>query len=1399
LTNLYSDPEAAASVGIYQIILGNDKDHLTTRVAYKLNLRGPCVTVQTSCSTSLVAVHLACQSLLNAECDITLAGGACAYSMERAGYLYEEQGISSPDGHCRAFDAGARGTVGGSGVGVVVLKRLSDAMADGDNVLAVVKGSAINNDGSLKVSYTAPSITAQAQVISEAMAVARVAPETLGLVEAHGTGTELGDPVEVEALTRAFREHTLEQGFCALGSVKTNIGHLDAAAGIAGLIKAVLSLRHGKIPPTLHFQSPNPRIDFAGSPFYVNSSLIEWPRRSSPRRAGVTSLGVGGTNVHVILEEAPAVNPGDLSRPWKLLPLSARTATALDAAAANAARYLRANQEADLADVAYTYQVGRRGFSHRRAVVAAGSAEAADLLESLPSNRIASGVYETRERPVCFLFSGQGAQYSGMGKELYLAEPSFREQVDRCAKILEGTLGADLRQLLHFGRAQNGADELDETWLTQPALFTVEYALASTWMEWGIAPRAVIGHSLGEYVAACLAGVLTLEDALRLVAARGRLMQRLPQGAMLGVPLDRSQLEEMLSPDLSLAAINGPSLCTVSGPVDAVDRLQNDLEKRGLECRRLRATRAFHSTSVAPILDDFLSEVRKVRLKPGKIPYISNVTGTWQTAEGASDPTYWVRHLRETVRFSEGLELLLRDTDSALLEVGPGSMLAALAKRHPGRRPEQVIVASLPLPKNQENEQKRLLQALGQLWVAGAQVRWKGFYRQEQRRRIPLPPYPFERERFWVERRPVLPPVAAASPRKRQEEVETWFYVPCWTQSLPMPEPSPAAADRWLLLSDDLGVGEEVGLRLEAMGQDVVTVRAAARFERLSERTYSVDPGRLEDYEVLFQELGSLGKAPDRIVHFWNLSAHGAEPLSSSLFESCQQSSFYSLLFLARALGGQNTASPVDLVVVSNLVQPVSGEEDLAPAKAALLGPCKVIPQEYPNITCRSIDITLPPRAGQEEERILDLLTKELQQPAIDLTVAFRGTQRWVQTFRSVDLSERPSSRSLLRSEGVYLITGGLGEIGLTLAELLAEKFRAKLVLTSRSALPPRERWREEISSRSEGDLTARKLQILLSLESLGAEVMVTAADVSDREQMQAVVSRAEDRFGAINGVIHAAGRPGGRLLELIRETDRGVYEAHLGPKVQGLLVLEEIFAGRPLDFVLLCSSLAAVLGGLGRVAYAAANLCMDAFAHSQGRKTAVPWISINWDGWRFDRHDGEAELTRPSEPAIAAAQGKEAFERVLSLDGGPQVTISVGDLKVRMDQWIGLQSLRRAEPQERGGSAAEPHTRPVQATPYVAPRSEMEEALAEIWQELLGIFPVGVRDDFFDLGGHSLLGVQMNSRLRRMFQIDLPLRLLFDNPTIAELAEACELALIEQIDELDDEQAQHLLAESSS
>ncbi|BBC27199.1 type I polyketide synthase [Pseudanabaena sp. ABRG5-3] len=1411
INNLAQNQELSQLVSYFQILLGNDKDFVSTRVSYKLNLKGPSINVSTACSTSLVAVQMACQSLLNYQCDMALAGGVAIRTPQKQGYLYQKGMILSPDGHCRTFDAKAKGTVGGSGVGIVVLKRLSEAIADRDFIYALIRGAAINNDGASKIGYTAPSIDGQAAVITEAQSLAGINPSTISYIEAHGTGTELGDPIEIAALSQAFRANTQSQGqsqqrnFCAIGSLKTNVGHLDTAAGVAGLIKTALALHHQQIPPSLHFQQPNPKIDFGNSPFFVNTTLQDWESKHSPRRAGVSSFGIGGTNAHVVLEEAPQIPELELSgesRRFQLLLISAKTSTALDQATTNLAHHLQTSQQ-KLADIAYTLKIGRQSFKYRRMLVCENTPEAIADLQN--ASKLLSQGTESTNTPVVFMFSGQGSQYVNMGKDLYDHEAVFREYFDRCCNILLPILGNDLRQIIYpnADRLESSTHQLQQTAIAQPAIFAIAYALAQQWIAWGIKPKAMIGHSIGEYVAACLSGVMTLQEALAIVAIRGKLMQQLPAGAMLAIPLTEQEIEPWLGSDLSIAAINSSNLCVVSGEIDAIAQLEQKLKSQEVDCRRLHTSHAFHSSMMEPMLTEFRSHIAKVRLNPPQIPYISNVSGNWITAREATDPDYWVRHIRQPVNFAAGLQILLQEPQQVLLEIGAGRTLSTLAKRHSDKKLEQVVLTSLRHPQEQQSDLAFLLSTLGQLWMSGVNIDWNAFYEREKRSRLPLPTYPFERQYYWIEpSNSKLNRQLSQAETFHKKDLADWFYIPSWKRSpITVDSPTKSLANKHCLIFDDRKeFTTKLVTHLQTLYQNVICVEIGEKFAKSDDFSYILNPHHSEDYDLLLANLPNFQTDSYDLLHLWmiehlddNDNNGGKDFLNNSnnlddldnleQIEQCQIKGFYSLVFLAQAIGKLNLSNELHLFAISNNMQNIADQEQQYPEKATILGALKVIPKEYPQITCRSIDILLPPPETKQEQQLIAQLVEELvdtrdksNHDSPLQVIAYRGNHRWQQTYEPIHIEANNSRQSKLRSEGVYLITGGLGGIGLTLAEHISSVSKPKLILTSRSPFPSRDHWSSWLTEHPESDRTSQTIQKLQALEKQGAEILVAQADVANLEEMQTLVAEAIAKFGKIDGLIHCAGVPSGSIM--LQKTKSELAQV-LAPKVAGTFVLHQIFQETPLDFVVLCSSLSSIFGVFAQVDYCAANTYLDAFAQAVSLEWHIPVISINWDTWQQVGMAVDIQMPEDLQDSyqsilnygIQPDEGMEVFNRLLGTNLS-QVLVSTRDLYSRLTQLSPLERNSPVSTSLQADLAKPSHARPHLNTAYVAPTNEIETKLAEIWQQLLGIEAVGIYDNFFELGGHSLLGTQLISRIRQSLQIEMPLSYLFAEPTVARLAD---------------------------
>ena len=1406
LFNIMSRPDLLAMAGGISAMMGVGvgSDYLPMRVSYKLDLQGPSVNVQTGCSTSLVAVHAACQGLTSHDCDLALAGGVTVLGSRVGGYMYEEGGIHSPDGHVRVFDARAGGTVFSEGVGIIALKRLTDALGCGDRIHAVILGSAVNNDGFDKASFTSPSPEAQSALIARAHAAAGIEPGSISYIELHGTATVVGDPVEASALFDVFEGVARHR--CALGSAKSNVGHLDHAAGAAGLIKTVMALEHRQIPPMMHFEQANPAIDLENGPFYVNRELVSWPvPDGGHRRAGVSAFGIGGTNAHIVLEEAPAPVPGsDRVREWQLLPLSAASERALRASAGRLAGHLSTDAPAsDLADAAHTLQVGRQQLERRLAVVCRNAGEARAALERSETSNLVSGrAGRERTTPVVFMFSGQGTQYPGMAEGLYRSEPAFAKAVDTCAERLIDHLGLDIRTFMFPapGDESRAAERLKDTAITQPALFTLEHALARLWLSWGLRPVAMIGHSIGEIVAACVSGALTLDDALALVSRRGQLMAQSPPGAMLSVALDEAAVQPYLGEGLWLSAVNAPKACVVSGTHETISALERRLERDGVQAQRLVTSHAFHSGlmdgATAPL------ETAAGQLVPGsiEIPYVSNVDGEWMERDRVCDAGYWARQMREPVRFERGLRTVIASTGPCrLLEIGPGQVLGQLARMTLGAGAETQAVPSLPGPRREMDDDESVHRALARLWVDGVVIDWDGFGQDVRRRKAELPTYPFERNVFWIKpgRRE---PARSAGIDKRADPGQ-WFYQPYWRACRPAQRadgaPVPA---RWLLLADARGVCEALASRLRERGADVVIVALAGSLPAIDDGRLEVSPGQAGDFERLAATLRERGWVPEVIVHGFALTSPApGQPVDLRVE---LDRAFFSLLNLVQALKPVIDGQSIRLEVLTHGVQPVSMSEPCSPAKATVTGLCRAIPQEMPAFTCRQIDLDAAvgerARAAQVES-----LIEELAAPPDEVNVAYRRGVRWCERFEQIPLSEPGDEEVALREGGLYLITGGLGNLGLTIANALVDRCRARLLLIGRNGLPAREQWTDAGAAWRGDARTESRVRLMQDFERRGGEVMVRAVDVTDAGALTRAVEEAERQWGPLRGVFHAAGVMRGGAFAPVQSLQAADVEAMFAPKLSGSLALAEMLGSRSADFCTLVSSLSVVLGGLGNGAYAAANAALDALAASRNAAgDATRWLCVDFDQWDFGgQADAGSALARL---AMSPGEGIDVLLRALSRTGLERVVVSTADLDTRLEQWV--------RPRDNEGVDDEPeegerYDRPELDTKYVAPRDDTEGRIAELWSNLLAVERVGVHDNFLELGGHSLLAAQLLARLRSTFEVEFSLDDVFRHATVAKQAslvggrrggagqrQALESKLKARISQLSDEERRALL-----
>jgi phthiocerol/phenolphthiocerol synthesis type-I polyketide synthase E len=1319
--------DVVAAVGPFQVGLSNGRDFVAARVAHRLDLHGPAMTIATACSTGLTTVHVACQALAAGECDVAVAGGVSVSVFQDQGYHYAPGGIASPDGYCRVFDAQASGTVDGNGVALVVLKPLADALADGDTIRAVILGTALNNDGARKVGFTAPSVDGQAAAIEEALAVAGVQPDDIGFVEAHGTGTELGDPVEVAALVQAFGR-TRRTAYCALGAVKASIGHLDSAAGAAGLVKAVLAVERGEIPPTLNFTAPNPRIGLESSPFFVNGALLPWPADAGrPRRAGVSAFGLGGTNVHAVVQQPPAQAPSAPARQWQLLPLSARTPAALAAAAERLAAHLRGHPEQSLADAAYTLQVGRRAFSHRRAVVARGGADAAEALERRAPET--AGVAPDAPPRVALLLPGTASRYAGMGRGLYDAEPVYREAVDRCAAFLRPLIGADLREVLY--PADGAAARMEETGMAELAVFVTGWAAARLWMHWGVRPAALLGHSLGEYVAATLAGVWSLEDGLAIVAERARLLDAQPAGAMLAVALGEAEVRPLLRDGLCVASVDGPAETVVSGPEAAVEALRGELEARGVVCRRLALRHALHSPALRPAAAALAERIRGVRLSAPSIPFVSGITGEWIRDDEATDPGYWARHLCLPVRFADGVRTLMEDGRPVLLEAGAGDGLRSLVFRLPQWNGEPPLaVTSIPNPGDARADGAHVMESAGRLWTAGVEIDWLAMHRDERLRRIPLPTYPFQRRRHWLDRLPVdaAPPAAPA-------DAAEWLHVPSWTRAPLAPSAVPEPPSEWLVLADDGGIGARLAGRLEERGHTVAVAYAGDGFARCGDRGYTVRPGSADDLRALAGALDGAGVR--RIVHLWGIGED--DDGAGDVLASAHARGPATLAALADAFAAGDGAPALRLVVVTDHARDVAGGEPVRPERAAVLGAALALPREHPGVACRTVDVHLP---ADGADSLVRRLVAEVGVECAD-DVALRGSLRSVRGWQRLRVPAAP------RPGGAWAFCGSSAPAA-ALAQALAGETGARIALVAGPA--------SAVDQDGDED-DARLTALAASIRAAGGEVMLVRAAGDDAVALGAALAQAGEAFGRLDGVIHG-----------MRGADAYVDEADALARVAAeLAVLDGAAAAAGAERVVLWMGGGSVTGEDGGARCAAAAFA-EAWVRGRAARGGEGWSCVAWD-------------ERPAAP-FRPADALRAFAALAALAGEPHVVVSPESPAMHVEPVRAAAVLPAADPDD--GDADPPG--PLAETE--APANPAEELLAGVWCELLGVRRVGVHDDFFRLGGHSLLGLQLIARIREAFQVELPLSDLFLAPTIAALARRIDEAILNELEAMSDDEA---------
>lgn len=1338
LNNILPNRALLEQLGEFQLSLGNDKDYLCTRVSHKLGLTGPSVTIQTACSSSLVSVHMAVSALRSHECDMALAGGVSIRLQQYQGYFYQEEGNMSASGRCRPFDANADGTVFGDGVGIVVLKRLEDALRDHDQIWCVIKGSAINNDGNRKVGFTAPSVNQQADVISKAYRDAGVPIDSIGYIEAHGTATRLGDPIEISALNKVF-SNTSSDFRCPIGSVKANIGHIDVASGIAGLIKTAYMIRENRILPDIQFEEPNPEIDMGR--FYVPSNQEQW-QKTGIRRAGVSSFGIGGTNVHLVLEQSPCTHPNiEESQKYWVVPLSGRTETAVHEERKRLAAYLTVNEDVSLDNVAFTLFHGRSLFQYRSAIVASSVKEALELLEAEPS------IMKTGKHRIIFLFSGQGVGTRRMGSWLYKTFAYFRECVDICLALVSEYFPFSASSFFIADDVDPGPSENDSAEIAQINIFVYQYAMTRLLMHWGIKPEVVIGHSLGEFVAACISGVYSLEETFYLLIERGRSFEHVSDGAMISVEMDETRAGSFCGNGIYLVAVNGPDMCVLSVGKKDTQALCDQLDVEGVSYKHLKISKAVHTPQLSEAADQFAACFGNIEPKTLSIPWISTVTGNYIKSNDI-DSDYWRRHMCEPVLYYKSLLQLSRDEDkgaNVFLEIAPGRSLTSLAGATEIQQ-SKGITTGIHEGTDAQCE-LALVRALAGIWQMGYSFSADELFSQSCRR-ISLPSYPFERKRCWID------PVTVENDHAEEKTArwDQWLYTSEWQQASALSMISGSNNEDWLtiIFADEIGIAEAVEQQLKCV--ESLLVYGGDVYRKISENRYILDYCNPQMYEQLLHDTS---RATDRIRILY-LSALGNEfpdtTLDETSFTNRQHKGLYGLLFLTQAILKSSHLKRIRMALVTDDAFDVLGNESFDSVNAPISAACRIITQENLWIQCKHIDLDGVLRNPNYKKTAIRIC-EEMQGGYEDTTIAYRGMKRWKPLYRNIPIDLGSEMNSPVRSGGVYVIAGGLGRIGLCFAAYLANRGASQLYLLSRRDFPDRESW-DAYKKENDDDLT-EKIGVLQSIISMGVDVRIRCTDIADIEALNKLKNEIHGLGCNVHGIIHAAGLTDEESTASVAETTVEYCRKQFASKVNGVLAMEEVFGEEPLDFFLMNSSLSVNLGGLGLFSYAAAHSFLNDYCILKNKEDRITHLCVNWDRWDFSK-----ETPIESASGITREDGMQLIPHLMNrLKEQTVIVVSRTDVekrakRTRVKEEVPLKIIHSKES---------------------VSIEEKTDFLRSVWEELIGASSIGVHDDFFELGGHSLLAVQMIARIKERFRVNVPIRLIFDHPTIHEIVNYIE------------------------
>ncbi|MDW3194583.1 MAG: amino acid adenylation domain-containing protein [Cytophagales bacterium] len=1361
---------------------------LSSLISYKLNLKGPSIFIQTACSSSLVSIHKACSSLLLGECTMALAGGVTIHNFSKKGYIHQVGMIQSKDGKCRPFDASSSGTVGGEGVGVVVLKKLKDAIRDRDHIHAVIKGTGINNDGHDKVGYTAPSVKGQSVAIKRAHKMARVSSDSISYVEAHGTATELGDPIEIEALNEAFGKSSSK--YCAIGSVKSNIGHLDSAAGVAGFIKTILAIKNKQIPASLYFKEPNPKINFTDGPFFVNHTLKDWSNNSGPLRAGVSSFGIGGTNAHVVLEEPPVMEPSTPARDYHLILLSAKTQSSLERNVSQFTAHLKNNTDSEVQDIAYTLQKGRFHFKHRKMLVCENRNDAINILSD--SQSIEQRTLDTQEdlQNVVFMFSGQGSQYVDMCKGLYLKEKVFRDKVEECLEIAHLYFEGNLRSVLFAdqGDDSGATSNINDTQYAQPLLFIIEYSMAHLLMKWGVRPDYMIGHSIGEYVAACVSGVFTLHEALRLVVRRGELMSKAKRGSMLSINASEEQIKPLLdeTENIDLAVINSGTSLVVSGEKTDLDKFEEQVLSQGYTCKKLHTSHAFHSYMMDEILDEFEQELSMVEINETAIPCISNINGEIITYEEIRKPSYWSRHLRSTVHFLKGIETLKQKGRAVFIELGPGRSLSNYVEDAISSSEAYHVVNTVRQPRQKVNDQKYLIEKVGRLWLNGIKIDWDNYYIDEKRRRLALPAYSFEKNSYTanVDAKKLLTGNGHETHQTPNHRNDDYIYTSSWKRSIsPNGIAIPLEDESCIVvISGDENFSEPLIRDLASSGQKVIEVRPGESFEKTEDHVFKVN---ILDASDLWNHLSkSEGLVINNVIYCAALS----ELAESHRYEDLEENfelGYMGLSYLAKSITQIPQTKKINLTVINNHIADVTEDDEINPLKATILGPAKVIPSEIQDINCKVIDIPYPFQSETSLNGYLPKVINEIFYDSNAAFIAYRYKERWVQSFEALPENEQTASAIKIVENGTYLITGGFGGMGFTIAKDLVNQYKAHILLVHRSKFPERKEWNDWLLNNEKEEPTSIRIREILEMEEAGGQVDLYQVDVAEEDQVQNLTIKIKEEYPKLDGLIWAAGEIDAGGIILNREKEN--FTKYTASKVQSLLLFEKYLGFESLDFIALFSSIGNVFyqSKFGEVAYNASNEFLESYSLFAQKKMNVHAFTINWCDWldvgmtvkakkKREETKNIHQIDVETSQGISPKEGAVCFHKCLQ-SKVPVNIIYKGDLNAA----IKTHESKYKKIVESLTTSSEPVTEPIEEV-------SLEKTLIAIFSQFFGKKGVTANDDFFELGGDSLKGMTLVARINQKVGTQLSIGDLYKHTTIRELTDKLSDDIGEQVTEHD-------------